>query len=89
MRIAEPTQGDLEQVLYRLMLEAYAGTSKKRLMDYMRYDFEPDQLARMERMSREEVAEIYCRDAAARIAAKGVGAGAERQDGETNLAADG
>ncbi len=70
MRIAEPTQGDLEQVLYRLMLESYAGTSKKRLLDYMKFDHTPDQLARMERMSRDEVAEIYCRDAAAKVAAQ-------------------
>ena len=67
MQSIQSPQVDIEGVLYRSMFSAYAGSSKRRLLEFMRFDYVSGELARLESMTRVELAEIYCRNVAARI----------------------
>ena len=84
MHSNEPPQVDIEGMLYRFMVATYADSSKKRLLEFMRFDHGPDQLARLESMTQAKLVEIYCRDMAARIVARRTDS--PRRDGEMQRA---
>ena len=67
MQSAQSPRVDIEEILYESMFAAYAGSSKRKLLEFVRFDYVPGELARLESMSRTELAEIYCRNVAARI----------------------
>ena len=54
-------------MLYRFMFATYANSSKKSLLEFMRFDHAPGKFARLESMTQAELVKIYCRDMAARI----------------------
>jgi len=66
----EAPRVDIEGMLYRFMFTTYADSSKKKLLEFMRFDHAPDQFARLESMTQTELVETYCRDMAARIVAR-------------------
>ena len=69
MHATRSPQVDIEGVLYESMFTAYAGSSKRKLLEFMRFDYVSAELARLEAMTRAELAEIYCRNVAAQIIA--------------------
>ena len=69
MQSVQSPRVDIEGILYESMFAAYAGSSKRKLLEFMRFDYVPGELARLESMSRTELAEIYCRNVAAQIIA--------------------
>ena len=54
-------------MLYQFMFTTYADSSKKKLLEFMRFDHAPDPFVRLESMIQAELVDIYCRDMAARI----------------------
>lgn len=80
MHSNESPQIDIEGMLYRFMFATYANSSKKRLLEFMRFDHAPGRFARLESMTQAELVEIYCRDMAARIEARRTDL--PRRDGE-------
>lgn len=67
MQSVQSRRVDIEGILYESMFTAYAGSSKRRLLEFMRFDYVPGELARLESMNRTELDEIHCRNVAARI----------------------
>lgn len=80
MHSDESPQIDIEGILYRFMLATYANSSKKKLLEFMRFDHAPGKFARLESMTQAELVEIYCRDMAAQIEARRTNS--RRRDGE-------
>ncbi len=71
-------------MLYRFMSATYANSSKRKLLEFMRFDQAPDRFARLESMTQAELVEIYCRGMAARIVARRTDL--PRRDGEMQRA---
>ena len=67
MQRTQSPRVDIEGVLYESLFTAYAGSSKRKLLEFMRLDHVSGELARLESMTQAELAEIYCRNVAARI----------------------
>ena len=67
MQSAQSPRVDIEGILYESMFAAYAGSSKRKLLEFMRFDHAPGKFARLELMTQAELVGIYCRDMAARI----------------------
>ncbi len=84
MHSNESPQIDIEGMLYQFMFATYANSSKKKLLEFMRFDHAPDQFGRLESMTRAELVEIYCRNMAARIVARRTDL--RRHDGEMQRA---
>ncbi len=80
----ESPRVDIEGMLYRFMFATYADSSKKKLLEFMRFDHAPDRFARLESMTQAELVEIYCRGMAARIVARRTDL--PRRDGEMQRA---